>query len=61
MGCRGVKKWLAKIGKGVGSKAIENQALIEKYNQKPRVYPNVFVLQRTTINYIESNNAIDKH
>jgi len=30
----GVKKWLAKIGEGVGSKAIKNQALIDKYNQK---------------------------
>jgi len=29
MGCRGVKKWLAKIGEGVGSKAIENQNRLE--------------------------------
>jgi hypothetical protein len=30
----GVAKWAEKNSEGVGSKAIENQALIEKYNQK---------------------------
>jgi hypothetical protein len=51
-----------KNSEGGGVKSYrERQNPIEKYNQKPRVYPNVFVLQRTTINYIESNNAIDKH
>ena len=50
-----------KNSEGVGVKAIKKAKPIGKYNQKPRVYPNVFVLQRTTINYIESNNAIDKH
>jgi hypothetical protein len=34
MGCRGVKKWLAKIGKGVGSKLSRKQNPIGKYNQK---------------------------
>jgi hypothetical protein len=43
MGCRGVKKWLAKNSEGVGSKLSRKQNPIEKYNQKPRVYPDEFV------------------
>jgi len=39
----GVKEELGKIGEGVGSKAIENQNPINKYNQKPRVCTDVFV------------------
>jgi hypothetical protein len=43
MGCGGSRKSWEKSVRGWGSKLSRKQNPIEKYNQKPRVYPDVFV------------------
>jgi hypothetical protein len=58
MGCGGSQKWLGEIERGSGScleKAIKNQALIEKYNQKLRVFP----IQKCITTYYSRSVVID--
>jgi len=43
MGCGGSRNGWEKSVRGWGQKLSRKQNPIEKYNQKPRVYPDVFV------------------